>query len=99
MLKKAVNCINTDLLKMYQNSANLEQLDGLVLRQLPKHLHTFVKVSNFKNGLLTLCFSTPGSGNELRYLVPELITKLRTNEKLYNLVSIKLIRMAAPVSL
>ena len=90
MMKKAVNCINPELIKLYSNSAKLEKITSLIATQLPKHLQGKVFAASFNKGVLLLSSEQPAHASELRYLIPNLRNTLRNTEGLYHLVSIKI---------
>lgn len=90
MMKKAVNCINKNLVSLYQASAKLESLNHQILNFLPKHVQSQIKVISFEKGQLTLKALSPTISTELRFLLPELRTQLRQEAGLYQLVSIKI---------
>mgnify|MGYP006078559963 CR=1 FL=1 len=89
MLKKAINCINPNLISIYQKTANLEQVTEKIIRHIPKELQKFVSIASYDKGILTLSYHNAAIGNELRYFLPELRTNLRCKEKMYQLVQIK----------
>ena len=92
MLKKAINCINKNLISIYSKSAELEQLGEQINKHLPKNFIKHVKIASFDKGVLIISCKNSMMANELRFLLPELRTTLRQQEKLYNLANIKLIR-------
>ncbi len=89
MLKKAINCINPQLIKMYKKSSEVETLQLQVMKYLPSHLKEKTTIASFDNGQLVLNAKTAAASTELRYLLPELRTQLRQKENLYQLVNIK----------
>lgn len=92
MLKKAINCINPNLVNIYQKSIDVGQLSNKVLPLLPSHLQPHVNVASFEKGTLVLTYKNSSIANELRYLVPELRNALRQKAQLHQLAQIKLIQ-------
>lgn len=92
MLKKAINCINSNLVSIYQKSIDMEQLSKKVMRHIPQHLQASVKVAGFEKGTLSLTLNNHSVANELRYLLPELRSDLRQKEHMHQLVQIKLLK-------
>ena len=91
MLKKAINCINPNLVSIYKKTAALTDLAQGLSKYLPEHLKTQVTVTGYEKGVMILCCRTPSASTELRYLLPELRNQLRSKEKLYALTNIKII--------
>ena len=92
MLKKAINCINSNLVNIYQKSIDVDQLSNKVLPLLPKHLQSYVTIASFEKGTLVLAYKNSSIANELRYLVPELRDTLRQKAQMHQLTQIKLIQ-------
>lgn len=92
MLKKAINCINPNLVSIYQKSIDMDQLSKKVMRHIPQHLHSSVKVAGFEKGTLSLTLNNNTVANELRYLIPELRSDLRQKEQMHQLIQIKLLK-------
>lgn len=92
MLKKAINCINPNILGLYKKSADLEHVSHKILKHLPEKMLGEVKIASFDKGLLVLSYNKQAIASELRYLIPELRNNLRVKEKLYNIVNIKIIQ-------
>ncbi len=92
MLKKAINCINPNILELYKKSADMSNVSNKILQHLPSRIRSEVNVASFDKGLLVLSYKKPAIASELRYLIPELRTQLRVKENLYNLVNIKIIQ-------
>jgi len=90
-MKKISRCINQQLTSLYTKAEKLLWLNQRILNHLPSHLASHCKVANFEQGTLTLVVTTQAFATELRYRLPELRSNLRKNEKLYELVTIKLI--------
>ena len=90
-MKKISRCINQQLTSLYAKAEKLLWLNQRVLNHLPSHLAPHCKVANFEQGTLTLVVNTQVFATEMRYRLPELRSNLRKNEKLYELITIKLI--------
>ena len=89
MLKNAINCINPNIISIYKKSADLESMNDKILKHLPSSVRTQVSIASYDKGVLVLCYHNNAISNELRFLLPELRSKLRSNEMMYTLVNIK----------
>lgn len=90
MLKKAVNCLNPNLIKIYKKTAEIEQLSAKIIKHLPSQLQSKIHIASFDKGQLVLKAIDPAIRTELRYLLPELRENLRSKEQLYSLVNIRI---------
>jgi hypothetical protein len=89
MTKSIINCINQDLLNIYQKSAEIEQLEKTISNYLPENAKAYVKIASFNKGTLTLSCSRQDIAYELRYQLPEIRNQLR--KELFQLAQIKLV--------
>lgn len=89
MLKKAINCVNKNLLSLYQKSADLEAINNKVLKHIPESIRPHISIASYDKGILVLSYRSAAIANELRYLLPELRSNLRSQEQMYTLVNIK----------
>lgn len=90
MIKKAVNCINADMLQLYKKTAERDQVASKVKAYLPEHLQDHVQINSFDKGILSLSATSQACLTELRYLLPDLRNKLRQQAHFYQLVNIQL---------
>jgi len=83
-------CINPRLASLCKKAIELESIHVKLIQYLPENLRDYFSVASFNNGSLVLNTTDPVWGTQLRYHLPELRDKLRKEEKLYQLVSIKI---------
>ncbi|MFA6302091.1 MAG: DUF721 domain-containing protein [Legionella sp.] len=89
-------CLNKQLTELCQQSLELEQLSKTVANLLPPDLSKKCQVGSFNKGCLTISTTDAVWASQLRYLLPELRDKLRSEAGLYQLSSIK-IKLITPV--
>lgn len=90
MMKRIQYCFNSILAEICQNAIAIEGLTQTVLSLLPKEFSKLVQISSWHKGTLTLVASDAGCATRLRYHLPELRNRLRSEAKLYQLASIKI---------
>lgn len=83
-------CLNSRLATICQKAIELESLNAKLINYLPENLRDHFCVSSFNNGCLLLSTHDPVWASQLRYNLPEIRDKLRSQEKLYQLISIKI---------
>jgi hypothetical protein len=83
--------LNQDLLGLCQHALQLETLNQQVLALLPESMQSHCFVGAFNKGALLLMVDSPAWASQLRYLVPELRDKLRSDGGLYQLTAIKIV--------
>ena len=91
MFKKAINCINNNMLELYKKTAETEHLSEKVTNHLPERFKSNVTIASYDKGQLVLRANTAPLRTELRYLLPDLRDNLRQKESLYTLIDIKII--------
>ncbi len=89
MQKKIINCLNENLVNIYKQTIKREGIEKMVNSHLPDHLKDKVSVASFNNGCLVIKPNNTSHATELRYLLPELRSKLRKEKGLYGLTNIK----------
>lgn len=89
------HCLNKQLAEICQHSVQLEKLSNNLIQFLPEELAKECKVGSFNKGCLILITTNAGWASQLRYAIPELRDKLRSEAGMYQLTSIK-IAVAAP---
>lgn len=93
-MQKINQCINPKLASLCQKAIFLDALNELIQQYLPAHLKAHCHVGSFSNNCLKL-MAKPAWSTELRYLLPELRDKLRTEAGLF-LSSIKIENFIEP---
>lgn len=97
-MKKLSNCLNDNLNKLIDKVGQVKQINDILHSHLPQHLRADCSASQFNQGILTLSLSNQSIATELRYLIPDLRNKLRQNERLYGLNTIKISTKEAPLT-
>lgn len=90
MAKKAANCLNPTLLKLYKKTLELEGLNEKVRKHLPQEVKQHCFIRTFNQGVLNLDTPNPEIAYLLRFEIPSLIQKLRIEEKIYGLITINI---------
>lgn len=90
-MKSIRYCLNKQLAEICQQSMQLEELSEKVLKLLPQELAPYCQVASFNKGCLHLTTSDANWASQLRYALPELRDRLRTEAQMYQLTSIKII--------
>lgn len=85
------NCLNRQLSELCQRSMQLEELSLKVAQLLPVELAHTCYVGSFNKGCLVLTASDAAWASQLRYAIPELRDRLRSEAGMYQLLSIKII--------
>lgn len=83
-------CLNTKLTQICMQAIKLEEISALVSHYLPVELQAHCQVGSFRAGILNLVTSDPVWATQLRYILPELRERLRSEAKLYQLVSVQI---------
>lgn len=82
-------CLNTKLSTICQQAMKLETLNSKLAKYIPDALREHITVTSFTNSCLVLSTSDPVWATQMRFHLPELRNKLRSEENLYQLASIK----------
>jgi hypothetical protein len=88
-MRSISRCLNKQLIEICQRSVQLEELTNKVRQLLPECLAEECHVGSFNKGCLVLSTNNAAWASQLRYALPELRDKLRTELGLYQLSSIK----------
>lgn len=88
-MRSISHCLNQQLVDICQRSVQLEELSNKLSQWLPTELVGECQVGSFNKGCLILITSNAAWASQIRYLIPELRDKLRTEAGLYQLSSIK----------
>ena len=83
------HCLNKQLADICQRSVQLEELSNKLAQFLPSELVQQCHVGSYNKGCLILMTTNAVWASQLRYALPELRDKLRTEAKMYQLSSIK----------
>jgi len=89
-MRRINRCLNTRIIEICKNTALLEELNTHIQTFLPINLKDHCHVGSFNKGCLLIVVSNAEWASQLRYFVPELRDKLRTEAKIYQLTSIKI---------
>jgi hypothetical protein len=90
-MRHITRCVNPKLSKICMQAIKLEELSQLLLNYLPDNLKDICKVGGLNQGCLILVVEDSVWASQLRYVIPELRDKLRSEAKLYHLSSIKIV--------
>lgn len=82
-------CLNKRLSELYEKVNQLQVLQNLVEKYLPESLKPHCKVGSLNKGCLIITTDNAVWASQLRYILPELRDKLRTEGGIYQLISIK----------
>lgn len=94
-MRSIKDCLNKELIDLCQRSRQLEQLNKVLAALLPEDLAQNCHAGSFNKGCLLITTNDAVWASQLRYLIPELRDKLRSEAKLYQLTSIKIKVMLA----
>ncbi len=97
LTKHAPNA-NKQLQTIVAKVAALQKTNQDVERFLDNELRGHCKVANFEQGSLVLVVNSAAWATRLRYLLPQLRTKLRNDAEMYNLRTIKVIVSQDPLT-
>lgn len=89
-MRKINRCLNKQLADLCKKSIELEELSHKVSQFLPDNLASACHVGSFTNSTLVLATENAAAATHLRYVLPELRDKLRSEGKMYQLRAIKL---------
>ena len=82
--------MNPKLIEICQRAIKLEELSTKLHDYLPEALRDHCQVGSFNNGCLILITNDPVWASQLRYILPELRDRLRSEAGIYQLGSIKI---------
>lgn len=89
-MRRIRQCLNAKLAEIYQQAMILDELSTKVVNRLPEQLRAYFSVGSFNHGCLVLITQDPVWASQLRYHLPELRDRLRKDEGIYQLASIKI---------
>lgn len=88
-MRHITRCLNTQLADICQRAIKLEELNAKVVHHLPEHLRERCRVGSFTKSCLVLITNDSVWATQLRYALPELRDKLRSEAGIHQLASIK----------
>ncbi len=97
-MRHVSQCLNTQIMNICRQSIKLEELNAKVGLYLPETLREHCHVGSFKNSCLILIVSNAVWASQLRYMLPELRDKLRSEAGIYQLASIKITVMMTDIA-
>ncbi|WP_133128362.1 DUF721 domain-containing protein [Legionella nagasakiensis] len=89
-MRRINRCLNAQLETICQRVIQLDEMNKIVSKYLPEPLHEYCQVGSFNKGCLILLVKNSAWASQLRYSLPELRNRLRTEASLYQLISIKI---------
>ena len=88
-MRHITRCLNPQLASICQRAIKLEELNAKIYDYLPENLRERCHVGSFTNSCLVLVTNDPVWATQLRYALPELRDKLRSEAGIHQLASIK----------
>ncbi len=95
MIKKLGECRNDFLSSLYGKLSEHKTCEKLIKKHLPEKLGLHCKVTDIRNNSIFITVANTSMLSLLRYEKPNLLMKLRTEEKMYALRAIEL-KLDAP---
>lgn len=89
-MRHITRCLNIQLADICQRAIKLEELNAKIHDYLPEALREQCHVGSFNNSCLILVTRDPVWASQLRYALPELRDKLRSEAGIHQLASIKI---------
>ena len=89
-MRHITRCLNAQLAEICQRAIKLEELNAKIHNYLPENLRDQCHVASFNNSCLILVTRDPVWASQLRYALPELRDKLRSEAGIHQLASIKI---------
>lgn len=88
-MRHITRCLNSRLAEICQRAIKIEELNEKINRYIPENLRGHCHVGSFTNSCLVLITNDPVWATQLRYALPELRDKLRSEAGIHQLASIK----------
>ena len=88
-MRHITRCLNTQLAEICQRAIKLEELNAKIYNYLPEAVREHCHVGSFNNSCLILVTRDPVWASQLRYALPELRDKLRSEAGIHQLACIK----------
>ncbi len=89
------DCFGAKFNSLCIQASQLSAYNTTLQRYLPEPLHPYCWIVSFQNGCLAIGVADSSWASQLRYLLPELRDQLRSQEKWYQLTSIKIVLATA----
>lgn len=89
-MRHITRCVNPRLADLCQRAIKLEELSEKIYTYLPEALRDQCHVGSFNNSCLILIVTDPIWATQLRYTIPELRDRLRSEAGIHQLASIKI---------
>ena len=86
---------NQEVKQLTENARQIHELNLIFEQFVPNMLAQFCKIRHYMNGSLTLEASSGAAATQLRFLQPQLISKLKTQPKFSGLHTIT-VKVAGP---
>ncbi|HAG95349.1 MAG: hypothetical protein CMK83_14160 [Pseudomonadales bacterium] len=90
---------NKEVKSLTENSLQVAELNHILATSLPSKLAQFCKVASYRNGALHLETRTGAAATQLRFMQPQIFSKLKKSSKFRALQSINIRIAAAPAQL
>jgi len=97
-MRRMINSKDSFISKVLQKTAQLTQLNAMLQRHVDADIREFCQAANFQQGMLVILVPNGSVATRLRFSTPDLINRLRKEEKLYNLGNIEIKISQAPSS-
>ncbi len=68
---------NKDVMSLTENASQLLELNHIFKQMLPDKLANFCQIRSYRNGSMVLETSTGSAATQLRFMQPQLLTKLK----------------------
>ncbi|MGC1507957.1 DUF721 domain-containing protein [Ketobacter sp. MCCC 1A13808] len=72
---------NKDVMSLAENAVQLLELNHIFKQLLPSKLANFCQIRSYRNGAMVLETSTGSAATQLRFMQPQLLTKLKKSTK------------------
>ncbi|AHE66152.1 DUF721 domain-containing protein [Legionella oakridgensis] len=89
-MRRINSCLNAQLETLCQRVIQLDEMNKIVSTYLPETFREYCQVGSFNKGCLVLLVKNSALASQLRYSLPEIRNKLRTEAHIYQLTSIKI---------
>ena len=96
-MRKMINNNDSFISNVLQKTEQLKLLNEMLQRQIDVDIREFCQAANFHQGILVIIVPNGSVATRLRFSTPDLINRLRKEEKLYNLGNIE-IKISQPPS-
>lgn len=98
-MRQINQCLNQQLSTILSQALKLEAYEQHLLVFLPEALKSCCKLAGFKQGRLVIGIDNPALASELRFFLPELRDKLRSEAGFYQLSGIDIKVLSEPLAI